>query len=73
MSADGTEQRAEPGLLTELPGVSSQSKRPGGGGGLWSWSTVSAPAVALTAYFRDLQAAGRSAAILRLYGMHLLR
>jgi site-specific recombinase XerD len=32
-----------------------------------------APVVAVTAYFRDLQAAGRSAATLRSYGMDLLR
>ena len=32
-----------------------------------------APVVAVTAYFRDLQAAGRSAATVRSYGMDLLR
>ena len=35
--------------------------------------TAGAPVVAVTAYFRDLLAAGRSAATLRWYGMDLLR
>ena len=34
---------------------------------------VGVPVVSVTAYFRDLQAAGRSAATLRSYGMDLLR